>query len=290
MEFDRQYFCDVKHGLNSLLDETKFFVQKYHGQPVQGSKAEIESTTCKDHTVVSTWSIGLQLIEFGGEHVSALTKLMTEPAEVIACCTCVRSMLESCSMSAWLLDPTINASERIKRLFAYRYSSMTQALKFLVSQNQPADKIDYQKQRIDLVEQEAISLGYAPVLSGKNVRIGIGQLMPGATAMIDDVLKQGGHYRVLSAVAHGQHWAITQIGYTSVAQDIDHHGTTCTAFAKSVNVEVLALLCKWAFDALAIPVWRLTEYFGWEQLAIEEVLENTADKLQIAVAPRFWRA
>ena len=47
------------------------------------------------------------LIEFGGKHPAAFLKRATELVEMIACWTCVRSMLEYCELSARLFDQSI---------------------------------------------------------------------------------------------------------------------------------------------------------------------------------------
>ena len=71
------------------------------------------------------------LIESGGEHLTAFVKTFSELLEPIARWTCIRSMLEPCAPSSWLLDPAIDADSRIKRTLAVTVGGMGQDLMFL---------------------------------------------------------------------------------------------------------------------------------------------------------------
>ena len=71
------------------------------------------------------------------------------------------------------------------------------------------------EKRSDEVEQVALKLGYPPIVDKKGKRLGIGQ-KPSATEVVKLMLDKEEMYRLLSAVTHGQGWAIRWIGFSPV--------------------------------------------------------------------------
>jgi len=119
MHPSREYVSTMRQTLTEFQEETARFMKDHGEQPSPTSIAVAERNAFPNpENVVSCWSIGILLVEFGADHVSSFVKGTTEPIEVIACWTCVRSMLEACSIAAWVLDPTIDAKERVGRMFA----------------------------------------------------------------------------------------------------------------------------------------------------------------------------
>lgn len=199
-------------------------------------------------------------------------------------------MLESCSLSAWLLDPKIDAQSRIGRVYALRYDGMQQQVKFGRAAGIAPNEVISLEDRINAVEQEAIALGYPPVVDKKNRRIGIAQQVPNATDMIESILGEGIAYRLLSGVAHGHSWAIIGLGFKPAGEDKSIGGVTAKSYQKTDNITGIAYLGIRTAKALARPLWNQCQYFGWESLRLEEIFENVFDKLQATDALRFWRS
>lgn len=280
----------MRDGLTTLHKRTSLFSQEYSGLPATGSQAVTElSTYGRPESLVTAHSIGTQLIEFGAEHLTAFVKIVTEPVEVIACWTCVRSMLESCSLCAWLLDPDIDANTRVGRTFALRYEGIDQHLKLARILNKPEHEIKTGQDRIDEVEKTAIGLGFAPLLDKKGHRIGIGQKMPSATDMIESMLNEGIAYRLLSGVAHGHSWAIIQLGFQPV-KDATIGGVATKGFEKTNDLSGIMYLGFLTMKSLAMPLWKQCHYFGWDALRLEEMLEDAADASLVLPTARFWRS
>lgn len=289
--FPPEYVATLREALSTFHAEAARLVQDHGSIPAPGSKAETEQATgARPVSIVSAWSLGTQLIEFGGEHLTAFVKTITEPMEVIACWTCVRSMLESCALSAWLLDPAIDAQTRIGRVFALRYEGMEQQLKFGRATNRPANEITDAEDRINKVEQDALAIGFAPVLDKHNRRIGIALRMPNATDMIQTILDEGIAYRLLSGVAHGHSWAITGLGYKPAGPDVKLGGVVTKPFDKTDSVTGIAYLGVRTAKSFARPLWNQCRYFGWDEPRLEELFETIFDKLQTAAEVRFWRS
>jgi hypothetical protein len=287
-----EYILRMRDKLLHFHEKTGQFIQSNGSVPDIGSQARVEQAGYpRPQSIVSALAIGTQLIEYGGEHLTAFVKTVTEPVEVIACWTCVRSMLESCALSAWLLDPEIDAHTRVGRVFALRYEGMEQQLKFGRATNQPPAEIASLEARIDEVERDALALGFTPVVNRNHDRIGIAQSMPNATEMIKRMLDEEIMYRMLSGVAHGHHWAINQLSYQpSKRGDLDIGGVLAKPFEKTTNWKGIALLGVTALTAIARPLWNQCRYFGWNPLHLEEIFESTADGLDMTTHSRFWRS
>jgi hypothetical protein len=104
------------------------------------------------------------------------------------------------------------------------------------------------------------------------------------------VLDEEKMYRLLSAVAHGQHWAIRQVCYVASEEDDEQVGGTQTnAFKKTVSIDKTAVLGSCAVRAFIRPLWNQCRYFGWNRLHFEELFENVADRMYMATNRRFWR-
>jgi hypothetical protein len=121
----------MRDALFGFYDALGRFTQEHGFKYTDASQAATElASMSSSESLVTGMSIANHLIESGGEHVTAFAKTITEPMEPIACWTCVRSMLETCSLAAWLLDPAIDARTRVARIFALRYEGLEQQLKF----------------------------------------------------------------------------------------------------------------------------------------------------------------
>lgn len=288
---DVAYIEGMREGLTSFHDEVGKFLESQGHDPAVGSQAETEHRTyMRGESIVTAWSIGIMLIEFGGDHLTAFVKHATEPVEVIACWTCVRSMLESCALSAWLFDPSIDAHSRAGRAFALRYEGMDQQLKFGRVANIDPAEIANLEAHVDAVEKVAMGLGFPAVKDKKLRRIGIAQQMPGATDMIKMMLNEEKMYRMLSGVAHGHFWAIHSLSFApAVTPNMAIGNTSVKAFTKTPNMNGLGLLGLCLMCSLARPLWNYCLYFGSDKLRLEEIFEKAADKLRMTPTRRFWR-
>ena len=288
------YLSVMRAALSHLCDEIRSFSADHGNNLNPGSPAEHELALSPcPRSLVTAWCRAAQLIESGGEHVTAFVKTITEPMEPIACWTCVRSMLESCALASWLLDPHIDARTRVGRVYALRYEGMEQQLKFLRATGGSDEGLQNLKKRLDEVESDALMLGYPSIVDKKRKRIGIGQKMPSATEVINQMLDEEEMYRLLSAVTHGHDWAIRGLGFHPVPDGVlrpDVGGVPVTMFEKQVDVTKLALPGLIAAKAFARPVWDQCNYAGWDTERLIDVLDSTFDKLYLLnSSERFWR-
>ena len=110
--------------------------------------------------------------------------------------------------------------------------------------------------------------------------------------MIQSQLNEESAYRLMSAVAHGHHWAISQIGYEDVPGDesVDLGGVPAIARQKMVFHGGIVYLMLVALRAFARPVLSNFEFRGWDKHPFETILEETYDILQLPESARFWRS
>lgn len=287
---------DNVDSLRETLDEFFHGVAKFSidqgALPATDSQFSSEQAEFpRPETIVTGPAIASQLIESSGEHISAFIKTITKPIEPIACWTCVRSILESSAIAAWLLDPSINAYTRVGRIFALRYEGLEQQRKFVRAIDPSGEAPEEMKERIDCIEQHALDLGYTKVNNKKGRRIGIGQKMPSSTDIIKLMLDEEVMYRLLSAVAHGHTWAITLLAFKVVSQTGDPHmgAVPIHTLEKKLDARSLAELGLCAAKAFARPVWHHCCYFGWDKAKLAMLLDTVFDNLQVERVARFWR-
>ena len=289
------YLRVMREALSRFYNEIRSF-HADHGNDLAPGSPALNEKAASPHpeSLVTAWSIATMLIESGGQHVSAFVKTITAPVEPIACLTCVRSMLESCALASWLLDPRIDARTRVRRVFAIRYEEMEQSRKYVQvtgGNNNHLKVIQELRDRVLKVEQDAQNLGYRRVVDKKGKRIGIGEKMPSATEVIKLMLDEESKYRLLSAVAHGHNWAIRELSFSPVPKGgrrPDVGGVPVTMYEKTVDVEKLAVFGLTMANAYAKPVWYKCNYAGWDKERLVGVLESTFDELRIESNGRFW--
>lgn len=291
--FDSSCLDVIRRTLSRFYCEITAFRTNQPEEFSEGSQAASEcEKSQRPESLVTGWSIASMLIESGGEHMTTFVKTITAPMEPIACFTCIRSMLESCALAAWLLDPGIDASTRIGRVFAHRYAGLEQRRKFVSVGSNNDEELCRVKMRISAVERDAINLGYDRIEDKNSNRIGIGQKMPTATQLIGSVLDQEEMYRLLSAVVHGHAWAIQMLSYsreTDASVPIFSFGVDTHLIEKCIDVDTQMSLAITAVMTFAKPIWYRYNYAGWDNGNLIELLEKTSDQLQVNESERFWR-
>lgn len=282
-----------------LHDETGRFVNTLDGDgvlPQEGSRAASEQAEVGG--LASMTDIFIQghfLMEGAADQMIALTRMLVEPVQTIAPWTCVRTLLESCALAAWLFDPRVDARTRLGRSFALKFEGLTGQVKYCRVAHTEAEVATFE-QHIDELEARALGAGFSKVVNRNGRRDGVGQRMPSATELIGQMLSQEDVYRFLSAVTHGHLWAVQQAGFRAVAS-----GPVVTRPVGGQTVEVLrhvektlsfehaGYLCNLAVRNFALPVWYKGRLFGWETGRLVPVFERVADDVRLKNEARFWR-
>lgn len=284
---------DIRKMLSAiqyLIDASMhIYNDKYSCEPSINSMAIREWNSFPDQEVIkSVYSRGILSMESAADHLMCFADSVTEPANTIAPWTCIHGLLESCSIALWFLDPSIDAKERAGRCFAFRYKGFIEQIKFLQKANMPSD-INKVEQRIKDVEQDALSLGFLPLRNNKGEITGIAKHMPTIVDLIETTLGCVADYRLLSAVAHGHHWAIQRIGF-HVIDYKNPDGQVVKAFEKYLDPSFVLYIAQLAIMAFAKVLWYVWQIYGWDLKGIGYVLDQTFDQLQYKAELRFWHA
>lgn len=121
----------VRSAIGMLLERLSTYLQACPAEPVAGSTAARElATSCRPESITTALAFSDLAIEFASDHLSSYVKLISEPIETLACFTCVRSMLETIAIAAWVLDPAVSSFDRIARVYSVRFDAIDQQLKF----------------------------------------------------------------------------------------------------------------------------------------------------------------
>jgi len=273
--------------IDRFLENTSIEFNKYNNLPSSNSIAIQEKQTFSMPKLVEDAHYSGSLsIEAAADHFMAFTDLITEPVKTLAPFTCIRGLLESSALAIWLLDPKIDVDSRIKRCFAFRYKGFIEQIKYsrLIKNVTSEEKI---LERIKLKNEKAKLLGYSEILDKKGNISAIGQHMPSIVELIELTLNGEKDYRILSAVAHGQHWAMFQIGFR-VIEVKQPDGSTTKTLEKSLNSELVFYLISIAFPAFAKALWHLWQLYGWDLQEIKNLLDSTANELNYNLKLRFW--
>jgi hypothetical protein len=240
----------------------------------------------KQLLVKDVYARGGQSMELAADHLMAFADCFVEPAKTVAPWTCVRGLLESCALAAWFLDPAIDARARVGRCFAFRYAGFVQQIKWFQVDGRQVE-IDRTKRRISKVEQDAVSLGYPRLVNERGEITGIAQRMPTITELIKTTLNREADYRLLSAVAHGHHWATHQTSFRVVEVE-DSEGQVQKRLEKYVHPNFVLFIANIAVTSFSQVIWHLWQVHGWNMKEIGDLLDLTYEALQYNPDLRFW--
>jgi hypothetical protein len=285
----------MRNAIDVLLERMSAYIESSPENPIKGSTLDLDLVSASlPDSIMSALCFGDLALEFAADHLAAFARLLSEPVETLACFTCIRSMLETTAMGTWVLDPALKSNDRVARVFAIRFDAIVQQLKFARCYSVETQKIQSLEARLRMIEQEASDLGYPQFRSRDNKTItGVGVRMPSATDLIRDIHNNEWLYRMLSAVAHGHHWAIVQLGYRDATQDagpVFAGGIPVSPYEKRVYVDGLAIVGLHGFLAFARLIWNHARFCGRDLLQLEEILEDVADKMTAKPTVRFWRS
>lgn len=286
--YTRENILGSISALRYLADETARVINKYNNCPVTDSTAIRERNSFPNNELVKdVHSRGSLSIESAGDHLFVFIDSISEPAKTIAPWTCIRGLLESCALAIWFLDPTIDVKTRVGRCFAFRYSGFVEQIKYFGTENETA-QIATVKARLKKVEQDAVSLGYRQLLNKRGEINGIAMQMPTIIELIKSTLDRESDYRLLSGVAHGHHWATSQIGFRVSEVNVD--GQILKTLEKHLHPEGVLFASQIAATSFAKSFWSLGNLYGWNRTEIIDLLDAVYDRLHFNAKIRFWRS
>jgi hypothetical protein len=284
------HFERMRDALVQLRDRLAAYAVPYGSEPQPGSVGEADiKTFSRPESVHTAQSQAWILVEVTSDQLTAFIKTVTEPVETVAPYTCVRSLLEGAALACWLFDPAVEVADRVARSIALRYEGMLQQLRWARAAGEDPARAE---RRLADIATMATSLGYRPILDKSGRHAGAGQHLPSVTDLIGTTLNEEEHYRLLSAVAHGHHWALQQLSFDRAPRfdtSSGLSGARLSGLTKAANVTAFALFTLISARAFARTIWYQALYLGWDQTRLRELLEEVFDLLGARDELRFWR-
>lgn len=279
-----------RDALSRLRDAVSSFVQNQSTAPLDPSPAVAELRSfARQESLETAQAQTWPLLEVASDQLTAFVKTITEPVEAMAPYTCTRSLLEAAALACWLLDPSIDTRTRVGRSVALRHEGLMQQVKWARAAGQDSA---YAQRRVDHVVATAAKMGYPPVVDVRGRSIGAGQRMPSGTEIIGLMLEEEPLYRLLSAVAHGHHWARQQLSFERAPafdRVSDVSGARLAGVTKAANLTSFAMLVLTAAVSLSRAAWYQGRYVGWDTNALCAILDARFDSLGATTSVRFWR-
>ena len=288
-KFDGEDVINLVAVVHDFIAETSRLYDAYNNEPAIDSIAARERTNFPSRGAVENVHYGgILSMEAAADHLMVFADSLKAPAKTIAPWTCVRGLLESCALASWFLDPSIDVKARVGRYFAFRYAGFIQQIKLYNVEGNRHEDVKRVEERIRKVELDAINLGYPRVLNKKSGDIeGIGQKMPGITKLIGITLNRESNYRLLSAIAHGHHWATHQIGFR-IIDFADSNGISQIGLEKHVEPVFVLYAGNIAMTSFAQVLWYIWRLYAWNEQEIKALLDTTFDKLKYTQERRLW--
>jgi hypothetical protein len=201
-------------------------------------------------------------------------------------------MFEAAAIATWLFDPTATRRMRVSRCYSYRYSGQIEQLKYGRRVGRSAAELEAAASYMKKLENEVRAQGYQVYVSKSGKKKGtvtaLCEPFPTATDLIDKYLHEGKSYGLLSGVAHAKNWALSDL-FLKQGDAVIIAGAQARSVSMTTDINRLLFLAPRMICSLARPLWALCAYFGMDALRLEEILEVSADRLGLAVDPRFWR-
>jgi len=261
----RDRVAQLNDDLSGLLESSQGDVQP--GSPALRDGDELGHL----EPVRTAFGQSLLLCESASEHIAAATNSLKEPAQILACFSCVRTATEVASLSWWLMDPALDYVERISRSLALRRKGLDEQRR-LLRENPEADR-GHIPGRYAAIDEGVRTFGLSVVQ------------VPPATDLVARTFGDRTYYRLGSAVVHGHAWALMQVGFVRTEHDA---GAGIVPLQKKAKPQVLVYLLMLGLEALGRPLWASTRYAGGDYTAIEGLLGAAYRDLRIAQANWFW--
>ncbi len=265
-------------ALQDFLDQTSLVWNDQGDKPAQNSIAakEVESFE-RPISIKTAYSQASFLFEAATDNSSALVKTLTEPIETIAPWGCARVVLETSALATWLWDERIEACERAERSLVYRHEGLRQLLNFARSTEGFFDPITTKKRMKD-VENIALQLNFAKIEKDQVVFL---QTLPTETEIIGDMLKKKAVYRLFSAMAHGQSWALESLSFIETPESKKNIPLDGGKYLeKNISMKAIIFLCRETVINLSAPILMKFKLFGWDSKPMELEINKAIQEMK----------
>ena len=260
----------ASEALHQLAEASNATTDRYRGIPSVDSIASNELSRFADRSVLGeAYDKGVRSLVVACDYTSALNRILSEPMLTFSPWTCLRHILELCSMCIWMLDSRIGPEKRATRSLNVQFQENDNERKFLrksLSGNSEDTLIANANARETRLREQAQQLGIKEKRDKKSRFLGFGGGPTLITDRIDSTLKDTVPYSLLSPAAHGDTWAILALGTETIS----------TRPARVVSdlspVYALALITE-SFTCITKSLRTYYELYGYDIAEYSEMLE-----------------
>lgn len=287
MQLPDSYVERIRSSIEMLCDRSALLVASQVPSWCEGSiRVRDSQDSLTSGPIEDAGGTGTLLLTHSLDHLAAFRQLLNPNDAVcsVAIYTCARGVLETAAISKWLVDPHIDRQERVRRVFALRVDSLIEQRK-AGNANGDSGLVDKANARIAKVLEDAKTLGVPT--TEKNVVGG----KPGATAMIKHCLDMEMLYRMLSALSHGQHWAIRGLSLQEAGPEDIPLGakTNGKYFQPVVKMNYLAVIANETISATCIALNANAIFNGWNKVPFTKLFEDVFDRLNLRMPSGIWQ-
>jgi hypothetical protein len=270
MDIDAQKYVDrLSRESENLRDAIESFISGHDSKPWPGSPAMQEIAAYPREDLLATaYAQGRMRIQAAANHYHGFARTLQAPVLAIATWANARAVVETSALAAWLLDPGIDASERVRRSYVVRFEGL--------KNQRLLAKGDYVNELWDRTEQlarEAASLGYT-IREERGKKAGIAPGFPGFTKFTT-LFGYENFYRTASGMTHGFDFAIAALAM-SYGSPREAGGPFSPgieiATEVSISFDTVDDLCKIVAPAYGKAAATLARLYGWDVKQIQSSL------------------
>lgn len=214
------------------------------------------------------------------DHLESLHRLIgKEPLMVFSPWVLARAILEEASIVLWLLDGKISCKERWSRSLNTRLAGL-KVQKRIASSDTSFENPHQIASRIADLSVLAGRLGISRRGERNNPNRFGNKGRPPLTDRIRKTLGEETAYRILSAMTHGDNWALISMGFARDAEG---------RYGPDLNYVGAVYVISKAIDWFARAHWQYGHHYGFDLEELNTTLEEEYDKAGLSEAVRFWR-
>ncbi|MGW5658366.1 hypothetical protein [Streptomyces humi] len=294
----------LSDSLQILHEEFDNTYARHHGRALPGSPAALE---LQDDDLAGEW--GARPVQDAHlaaitptsavmDHLDALGVLFTSPSGLMASHTVARSALDIATKPWFLLEPGVDARERVRRYMNYRLQSLKEQSLMVGNDQSPGAEAARQhvRERTERILRAARHHGFSvkEKITDKMRPCYLGpHRVPSTTEMASEIIAPGGSrlgallWRANSAVAHGQTHGLMMFYAEAPGAPVTGPDDHFEYRQMQISPQEAALGCAGAPRAALAMLRRLYSHCGWPTDELEAAGRQTLETWHhIAGLPR----